>query len=135
MANNDDKPLGVLSDDFTNSFFKQQENNGYGATELIKAGKTDRPDDQLLRTIFDSDTQARACASMLARARRFNVKPANEFCTFYMEAKVSVKGMSRQQYLQGLTMTYDYQSAQKLWDSGANKKKADPNSRPIMPGD
>lgn len=129
-GNPDDNSEGVLSPNWTDSFFTQQESGGYGASELIKAGKTDRPDDQLLRTDFDTQKQAQAMASLLARARRFKVEPANEFCTFYMEARTSVGGKSRQQFLQAVTMTYDYQLA--------NQKQSQPkndNTRPIQAGD
>lgn len=133
-TNPDDDSYGILSAGYMEDFFTQEENQSYGASELIKAGKTERPDDQLLRTIFDSQAQARACASALARARKYKVTAANEYITFYLEGRVSVKGVGRQQYLQGITGTYDGQAAARLWETGKSQKKND-NTRGIMAGD
>ena len=131
----DEDAIGVLSSSWADDFFQQNEQQSYGASVLIEAGKTDRPDDQLLRTIFDNDAQARAFAQVLARARRFHVTAANEFCTFYMEARTSVKGMGRLQYLQAFTGSYDREAAARLWDSSKKKNSENSNTRPIGPGD
>lgn len=134
-TNPDDDSYGILNSGYMDDFFTQEENQSYGATELIKAGKTERPDDQLLRTIFDSQAQARACASALARARKYKVTAANEYITFYLEGRVSVKGVGRQQYLQGITGRYDDNLAIKLWDTGKSNKDRSNSSRGILPGD
>ena len=130
-SNPDDNAQGVVSDDYVNGLFSQQEQVSYGASELIKAGKPDRPDDQLSRTIFSNEKQAFAFAALLAKARKYKVTPAIEMMTFAMEALTSVQGTSRRQYLQGITSTYDFYDSQRMRDSKNNKQ----NTRPIQAGD
>lgn len=130
---NPDESGGILTGEFVDSFFSDQERQGVGASELIKAGKTDSPDDQLLRTIFKNEEQAQAFASMLQRAERFHSKSAKAFCTYMMESLVSVNGLGRLQFLQGLTLNWDSNIAAKLMNTNADKKNV--NSRPIGPGD
>lgn len=134
-GNPDDESLGVLSPGFADDFFSEQERQGYGASELIKAGKTDSPDDQLVKTILKSDEQAHAFADILQRAERFHCKNAKTYATYLAEALVSVHGIGRLQFLQGLTLNYDTNAAAKLMDNNKNNNKNGNNNRPIGPGD
>ena len=132
-GNPDDESIGVLSSGFTEDFFSEQERQGYGATELIKAGKTDKPDELLPKTILKSDEQAQAYADILQRGKRFHVTDAETFITYLAEANVSVHGIGRLQFLQGLTLSYDPAATAKLMDNkNASKNK---NERPIGAGD
>ena len=131
-TNPDDNAQGVVSDQWTNDLFTQQEQSSFGASELIKAGKPDRPDDQLSRTIFSNEKQAFAFSALLAKARKYKVTSAIEMMTFAMEALTSVQGTSRRQYLQGITSTYDWYDTPRNKDKN-NQKQA--NTRPIQAGD
>ena len=133
-GNPDDESIGVLSPGFADDFFSEQERQGYGASELIKAGKTDSPDDQLLRTILKSDEQAHAFSDILQRAERFHVKDAKIYMTYLAEALVSVHGIGRLQFLQGLTLNYDTGAAAKIMDNNKSNKNGS-NNRPVGPGD
>lgn len=132
--NPDDDAIGVVSPQWTDDLFAQQESGGYGASELIKAGKPERPDDQLSRTIFSSERQAFAFATLLAKARKYHVTPAIEQMTFSMEALTSVNGTARRQYLQAFTNTYDYYDSPRMQEKLKQAQKQN-NQRPIQAGD